>query len=148
MMDPETTVEVVHEALFEQWDELRSWLDSSRDDLRFRRRLNEAAEEFSRGQGDELLWWGARFEQLEGYCQRHQLTAAQRIFYDSCVDYQARRENLARWNRELLERALRSQSLFLTSLSRQETEKGDAETGMILALEAVSQNMAASERRP
>jgi conflict system STAND superfamily ATPase len=63
MTDPETTVEVAHEALFEQWPELRSWLDAGREDLRFQRRLDEAAEEWrSRDRRDELLWWGARFE--------------------------------------------------------------------------------------
>jgi AAA ATPase domain len=37
------TVEVTHEALFEHWQQLKSWLDKSRSDLRFQRRLDEAA---------------------------------------------------------------------------------------------------------
>jgi tetratricopeptide (TPR) repeat protein len=49
--------EIAHEALFEQWTELRSWLDSSRDEIRFHRRLDEAARHWdSHGRPEGLLW--------------------------------------------------------------------------------------------
>jgi hypothetical protein len=44
------------------------------------------------------------------------------------------------------EKVLRIQSLFLADLSRQETEKGDAVTGMLLALEALPKNMTMTNR--
>jgi hypothetical protein len=36
------TVEVTHEALFDNWQQLKNWLDGGRSDLRFQRRLDDA----------------------------------------------------------------------------------------------------------
>ncbi|MEK8020928.1 MAG: CHAT domain-containing protein [Candidatus Parabeggiatoa sp.] len=44
------------------------------------------------------------------------------------------------------DKALRTQSLFLADLSRQETEKGNATNGLLLALEALPKNMSEPER--
>jgi WD40 repeat protein len=44
--------------------------------------------------------------------------------------------------------AQKSQSLFLADLSRQQTEQGNATTGILLALEALPQNMNALITRP
>ena len=57
---PETTIEVAHEALFEHWPELQSWLNESRDDLRFERRLQDAADQWRDGRRDEAPPGGAR----------------------------------------------------------------------------------------
>jgi len=43
-------------------------------------------------------------------------------------------------------KTLRTQSLFLADLSRQETEKGNATNGLLLALEALPKNMSVPER--
>jgi WD40 repeat protein/energy-coupling factor transporter ATP-binding protein EcfA2 len=43
-------------------------------------------------------------------------------------------------------KALRTQSLFLADLSRQETEKGNATNGVLLALEALPKNLSDPER--
>ena len=40
------TAEVTHEALFANWGKMKEWLDSSRSDIRFGRRLEEAAVEW------------------------------------------------------------------------------------------------------
>ena len=37
------TAEVTHEALFDHWDELKDWLDGSREDIRFSRHLDSDA---------------------------------------------------------------------------------------------------------
>lgn len=42
----EPTVEIAHEALISEWPRLRAWVDSAQDDLRRRRMLNEAVQEW------------------------------------------------------------------------------------------------------
>ena len=42
--DGQDIAEVTHEALFEHWQQLNDWLDSSRDDIRFHRRLENVAQ--------------------------------------------------------------------------------------------------------
>jgi Tol biopolymer transport system component len=146
-------ISVAHEALFEGWPELRGWLEESHADLIFARRLDEAAEEWGSrglGRGDDLLWRGVRFEQLEDYRRRHKLTAAQTAFYDACLAYKRRdeasREEQRRRERELSDRALRNQSLFLAHLSEQETARGDATNGILLALEGLPKDLSQPER--
>ena len=150
MSDPEITVEVAHEALFEQWPDLQSWLNAGRDDLRFGRRLDDAAGQWRTGQKDEHLWWGAQFELFEDYRKRHLLSALQSSFYEACLDYRRRdeasREEQQRRESELTDRALRTQSLFLAHLSQQETARGNATNGILLALEALPEDMTAPER--
>ncbi|TVP63958.1 MAG: hypothetical protein EA342_17360 [Leptolyngbya sp. LCM1.Bin17] len=49
--------EVTHEALFGHWQQLNEWLDRSRDDIRFQRRLESAAQYWhDQGRPDGLLW--------------------------------------------------------------------------------------------
>jgi ATPase subunit of ABC transporter with duplicated ATPase domains len=92
LTEPETTVEVAHEALLEQWPELRRWIDENRDDLRFQRQLDEATNEWeSSGRMAEFLWWGIRFEQLQNYRKRQSLTASQNSFYAASETAQFRR---------------------------------------------------------
>jgi hypothetical protein len=51
------TVEVTHEALFDHWQQLKDWLDGSRNDLRFQRRLDEAAMVWQKnGRAEGSLW--------------------------------------------------------------------------------------------
>ena len=65
------TVEVTHEALFEHWQQLQSWLDSGRSDVQFQRRLEEAVrywEELDRPEGN--LWRPPELDLLKQYQQR------------------------------------------------------------------------------
>lgn len=66
--DPDSrrpTVEIAHEALLREWKRLDGWLDESRADLRLRRQLARAAEEWRQGEEDEsYLLRGARLEQF------------------------------------------------------------------------------------
>lgn len=71
-------VEVAHEALFRAWDDLRAWLDDSRDELRLRHRLREAAEEWLQTSPGDLskrdpsyLWEGGRLEDVEQFDRAH-----------------------------------------------------------------------------
>lgn len=65
------TAEVTHEALFEHWGKFQEWLDGSREDIRFQRRLDEAANywnENNRPEGN--LWRPPDLELLQEYHQR------------------------------------------------------------------------------
>lgn len=59
------TAEVTHEALFEHWRQLQNWLDGSRSDIRFQRRLDDAAvywdENGRPSRGESLASSGAGF---------------------------------------------------------------------------------------
>jgi len=60
------TVELAHEALLRQWGRLRGWIDESRDVLRLRQRLDEAASEWVKAaRNHSYLAVGARLGQLE-----------------------------------------------------------------------------------
>ncbi len=51
------TAEVTHEALFDHWQQLQTWLDSSREDIRLQRRLDEDALYWDEnGRPDGNLW--------------------------------------------------------------------------------------------
>lgn len=60
------TIEMAHDALLREWKRLRSWMDESREDLRLRRRLARAAEEWRQaGEDPSFLLRGTRLEQFE-----------------------------------------------------------------------------------
>ncbi|MEL6554611.1 MAG: hypothetical protein AAFQ63_14255 [Cyanobacteria bacterium J06621_11] len=63
--------EVTHEALFDHWHLLNSWLDSSRDSIRFHRRLEVAAHYWNeKNRPDGLLWRSPDLELLREYQRR------------------------------------------------------------------------------
>ncbi|MEP0873557.1 AAA family ATPase [Trichocoleus desertorum AS-A10] len=65
------TVEVTHEALFGHWNQLRSWLEGSRSDLRFQRRLDEAARYWNeQGRPEGNLWRSPDLDSLQQFFQR------------------------------------------------------------------------------
>lgn len=67
----EAVAELAHEALLERWGTLKEWLEKGRDDLRFQRRLEEAAREWQRqGRDADLLFRGAALEQLRAFVAR------------------------------------------------------------------------------
>ena len=68
------TVEIAHEALISQWDRLREWIETSRDDLRARSRLSVATEEWNRENREpSFLASGERLAQFEGLASRETL---------------------------------------------------------------------------
>ncbi|MBD2078310.1 PQQ-binding-like beta-propeller repeat protein [Phormidium sp. FACHB-592] len=65
------TAEVTHEALFEHWQELKTWLDNGRSDIRFQRRLEEAAKYWDgNSRPDGNLWRPPDLDLLKRYQQR------------------------------------------------------------------------------
>jgi len=67
--DPSTrepTVEIAHEALLGAWDRLRRWVDETREDVRMRGRLSDAAREWEYSERDPgFLLAGSRLDQFE-----------------------------------------------------------------------------------
>ncbi len=64
-------VEVTHEALISHWETLQEWLKSSRDDMRFGRRLDDAAHHWEQQKRPEgLLWRSPDLDILNSYHER------------------------------------------------------------------------------
>ena len=65
------TAEVTHEALFDNWQQLKDWLDSSRSDLRFQRWLDDAVMFWhDNGRLEGNLWRSPNLDLLRSYQQR------------------------------------------------------------------------------
>ena len=94
-------VDVAHEALIRHWPRLRDWIDQNRDDMRFYRRVEEAAERWIRnGKPDGLLYRSLDLEQLKKYKQDFELEMSEEtinFFHTSRVrakkEEEADREN-------------------------------------------------------
>ena len=70
-VDGKETAEVTHEALFANWEQMKKWLDSSRSDIRFQRRLDEASVYWNQnGRPDGSLWRSPDLDSLKNYYQR------------------------------------------------------------------------------
>jgi WD40 repeat protein len=66
------TIELAHEALIEQWGQLRIWLQENRADLLTQRRLTEAAHEWQRhNQEESYLYGGARLKEAVEWAKTH-----------------------------------------------------------------------------
>jgi WD40 repeat protein len=92
------TAEVTHEALFDHWRQLNDWLDGSRSDIRFQRRLDEAAmywDENSRPEGN--LWRPPDLDLLRRYHQRagDDMTPLQVEFFNAAVEAENARKQAA-----------------------------------------------------
>ena len=64
------TVEISHEALLREWKRFGRWIDDARDDLRARRRLDVAADEWhDRDQDPDFVFTGAQFAHFQGWLE-------------------------------------------------------------------------------
>ena len=84
------TAEVTHEALFERWELLREWLDEGREDIRFQRRLEEAAREWDRrDRAEGLLWRSPLLDSLQEFAKRRKedLTVLQIAFFETSKQF-------------------------------------------------------------
>jgi ABC-type branched-subunit amino acid transport system substrate-binding protein len=65
------TVEVTHEALFDNWQQLKDWLNDGRNDLRFQRRLDDAVMVWQgHGKPEGNLWRSPDLDLLRGYQEK------------------------------------------------------------------------------
>jgi WD40 repeat protein/tetratricopeptide (TPR) repeat protein len=95
---PPDIAEVTHEALFEHWQSLRQWIDRSRDDIRFHRRLEEAARRWDENRRPRGMLW--RTPDLDLLRKLHARAAAdfavlENDFRRAC-ERQVRRERLTK----------------------------------------------------
>jgi hypothetical protein len=87
------TAEVTHEALLEDWSLLRDWLADGREDIRFHRRLAEAAEHWDKkGRPDGLLWRPPDLDLLREFSakSRGDMTPAQVMFFNVSAEQHQR----------------------------------------------------------
>ncbi|HEY9695859.1 MAG TPA: hypothetical protein V6D10_01105 [Trichocoleus sp.] len=83
------TVEVTHEALFEHWKQLNIWLNQSRDDIRFQRRLQDAAQHWDNQERPEgLLWRPPDLDLLKSFHERasREMTSLELEFFNASVE--------------------------------------------------------------
>ena len=111
------TVEVTHEALFGHWQHLKDWLDTSRSDLRFQRRLDEAAMVWqAHGRPEGNLWRSPDLDLLRRYYERagDDMTPLQVEFLNASVNANEKAAKEKRRQRQVLVGVL-STGLLLTS---------------------------------
>jgi WD40 repeat protein/serine/threonine protein kinase/energy-coupling factor transporter ATP-binding protein EcfA2 len=93
------TVEVAHEALLQEWERLREWLNTSRADVRLQRQLAAQAAEWDRAHHDgSYLLRGARLKQFERWSAETELalTPGERAYLDASIDEHDRQARLER----------------------------------------------------
>lgn len=97
--DDTVQVEVTHEALFEYWTTLRSWIHASRPDRQPHDHLFEAARLWDQSERptDSHLWEGRELDELRSFASRNSndLTRLQYEFWQASED-KARTQNAAR----------------------------------------------------
>ncbi len=108
--DPTTrgpTVEIAHEALLREWERLRTWIETARDELRLHARVAAAAAEWTEaGRSDDYLLAGDRLSQTEEAVRTGsvRMTGRER---DLLQASRARAESEAQAERERQDRELR-----------------------------------------
>ena len=92
--------EVTHEALFDQWQLLKDWLDSSREDIRFQRRLEAAAIYWNKqGRPNGLLWRSPDLDRLRNFEKkdREEMSKLSVAFYEASDQVEKKEKRLKRW---------------------------------------------------
>jgi len=98
-VDGTDTAEITREALFEHWEVLQTWLARSRADLRFHRRLDEAAKHWEeQGRPAGSLWSSPDLDLLRAFHQRagSAMTEAQMAFFQASIRKERRAIRLRR----------------------------------------------------
>jgi basic membrane lipoprotein Med (substrate-binding protein (PBP1-ABC) superfamily)/DNA-binding SARP family transcriptional activator len=83
------TVEVAHEALLQEWDQLRAWIEQNRDDLRRHRELAAAASSWhAAGRSQDYVYTGARLAESVEWTATSalKLTTREQAFLDAGLE--------------------------------------------------------------
>ncbi|MEM6837651.1 MAG: hypothetical protein AAF609_12440 [Cyanobacteria bacterium P01_C01_bin.120] len=155
--DGRDIAEVTHEALFEHWQQLHEWVENSRDDIRFQRRLGASVDYWEeQGRPEGLLWRSPDLDLLNGFQQRaaEDMTESETEFWRaSCRAKQRRRltrrlatgglalgfgltslsTGFALWN---MREAERNNVENLVRSAAQSTDSGDNFTALLTTLAA------------
>jgi hypothetical protein len=172
----EAVVNVAHEALLREWPRLTDWVERNRAFLQTRARVQERAARWDEeGRPEDLLLpTGQPLAEARGLLKEREdsLSDTLRIYVERSIERAERREQRRRYvvggvvaafflvvagfglfsyqqwseSAERRDQALRSQSLNLAEDARAQVENGDAMTGMLLALEALPEEMSNPER--
>lgn len=154
--DPETgepIVEIAHEALLEEWDQLRSWIDETRQDLRRYDRLTAAAGEWRRNDKDaSYLLTGNRLAVMEEWADGTSLalTDEERRFLEESRGHADQEERQRTRRRRVLTGALGlaaviSMGFAVLALSQREQAQRQTEVAEIEAERAQQQTVLAEE---
>ena len=69
--EDQAVIDVSHEALIRHWQQLRTWLDASRESLLFQRKIETAAREWKRqGKNPDYLWQGKRLREAREFVKK------------------------------------------------------------------------------
>ena len=69
--EDQAVIDVSHEALIRHWEQLRTWLDASRESLLFQRKIETAAREWKRqGKKPDYLWQGKRLQEARDFVKK------------------------------------------------------------------------------
>jgi WD40 repeat protein/DNA-binding CsgD family transcriptional regulator len=121
--DPVTggaTVEVAHEALIREWDQLRTWLNDSREDIHQQRLLAAATTDWRKADQDtSYLLSGSRLIQFEAWAAatKVQLAADEREFLATSIHEKQRHETRRRLVRNLVFALAITIAIVMTGLS-------------------------------
>jgi len=147
----EDAAEITHEALFEHWDALKQWIDANRDDLRFLRQVNDAAQHWdAQGRPDGSLWRRPNLDLLQTFHARAavDMTALQVAFFQESEH----KEKQTRFQKRLMWAGL----VILTVISvigtiwairSEKIAQQERKNADIRALEALEQKRIAEEQK-
>ena len=92
----ESVVEVAHEALLRSWQRLSEWIEAEQGNLRFRRQIERAAQEWeTRARQSSWLLNGGRLVEAQEWQESFPAGALEQEFIDASAKY-ARRQRLQR----------------------------------------------------
>ena len=143
------TAEVTHEALFDHWQQMKVWLDGSRSDLRFQRRLDEAAtlwDESGRPEGN--LWRSPDLDVLRQYHERasNDMTPLQVEFFKAAIAATEKAVKEKKRQRQLLVMVLStglvatSSAALFSAIKVRESEIGQIQTSVALSVAKLANN--------
>ena len=161
-------IELPHEALIQHWDRLRGWVDRHREDVRFHRRLFEAATHWDdENRPNGLLWRPPDLDRLDDFNRRANaiMTVRDTAFFQASRRVHRRGHAiriatattavaacflfllvLGMIRSHALSDLQTQQSRALAAASRQSAESGAAMQGMLLALEALPRDLKHPDR--
>ena len=97
--DGAITAEITHETLIQNWTTFREWLEDSRENIRFQRRLDgEASRWQEMGRPEGLLWRSPDLDILRKYCETNvdQLGSTSLAFFQASDERSRQERRLAR----------------------------------------------------
>jgi hypothetical protein len=112
------TAEVTHEALLDHWQQFKDWLDSSRSDIRFQRRLDEAAKYWDEnGRPEGSLWRSPDLDLLEQYRDRagDEMTPLQLAFFEASARAAEHQQQKEHQQQQFQKWAIRGLAVFSVS---------------------------------